>query len=154
MGFLLVHERMLESFVVGRDRFLKEDGLMMPSTGTIFVSPFSDETLYNEQVAKASFWQQSDFYGVDITSLHTQALEDTFGQPVVGYFDASLLLRCVLVSHTLEFHTQPSVFNLIDSLAVACACPTWDLTIDTSPPESRVELVIRVSAQKTEDTEH
>jgi histone-arginine methyltransferase CARM1 len=34
IGFLLVHERMLESYVVARDRFLKPNGLMMPTTGT------------------------------------------------------------------------------------------------------------------------
>lgn len=35
IGFLLVHERMLESYVVARDRFLKPGGLMMPTIGTI-----------------------------------------------------------------------------------------------------------------------
>lgn len=35
IGFLLVHERMLESYVVARDRFLKPNGMMMPTTGSI-----------------------------------------------------------------------------------------------------------------------
>ena len=64
MGFMLVHERMLESYVAARDRFLTPTGLMMPSTGTIFISPFSDQGLYDEQISKVSFWSQKSFYGV------------------------------------------------------------------------------------------
>ncbi len=52
MGFLLVHERMLESYVAARDRFLKPSGKMFPGTGTIYVSPISDDALYAEQMAK------------------------------------------------------------------------------------------------------
>ncbi len=36
LGFLLVHERMLESFIRARDMYLKPGGLMMPTTSTIF----------------------------------------------------------------------------------------------------------------------
>jgi 2-polyprenyl-3-methyl-5-hydroxy-6-metoxy-1,4-benzoquinol methylase len=64
MGFMLVHERMLESFVAARDRFLSPKGLMMPSNGTIFVAPFSDQSLYDEQLAKVGFWSHHNFYGV------------------------------------------------------------------------------------------
>ena len=34
MGFMLLHERMLEVFCVARDRFLKPGGLMLPTTGS------------------------------------------------------------------------------------------------------------------------
>jgi hypothetical protein len=50
MGFMLVHERMLESYIAARDLFLKPGGLMMPTTGTVFMAPFSDRALYAEQV--------------------------------------------------------------------------------------------------------
>jgi len=49
IGFLLVHERMLESFVQARDMYLRPGGLMMPSTSDIVVAPFTDETLWAEQ---------------------------------------------------------------------------------------------------------
>ena len=52
IGFLLVHERMLESYIVARDRFLKPGGLMYPSTGSIVISPYTDDTLYQEQLTK------------------------------------------------------------------------------------------------------
>ena len=46
MGFMLIHERMLESYVEARNRFLKPGGLMFPSVGTIYMAPFSDSALY------------------------------------------------------------------------------------------------------------
>jgi histone-arginine methyltransferase CARM1 len=33
LGTLLVNERMLESYVIARDRFLAPDGKMFPTTG-------------------------------------------------------------------------------------------------------------------------
>lgn len=32
----------LESYLIARERFLKPGGLMMPTTGTLHVAPFSD----------------------------------------------------------------------------------------------------------------
>lgn len=57
IGFLLVHERMLETYMVARDKFLKPGGLMMPTVGDIVLSPYSDEALFNEQIQKTVFWQ-------------------------------------------------------------------------------------------------
>jgi histone-arginine methyltransferase CARM1 len=39
IGVLLVHERMLESFLIARDRYLKPDGAVFPNSGTIFLAP-------------------------------------------------------------------------------------------------------------------
>ena len=50
IGFLLVHERMLESFVKARDMYLRPGGLMMPSKGVIMAAPFTDPVLWSEQV--------------------------------------------------------------------------------------------------------
>jgi histone-arginine methyltransferase CARM1 len=54
IGFLLVHERMLESYVVARDRFLAPNGIMYPSSGSIFVAPYTDDSLYQEQNNKVA----------------------------------------------------------------------------------------------------
>jgi hypothetical protein len=42
MGFMLVHERMLESYMIARKLFLKPGGNMFPTTGTLFAAPFTD----------------------------------------------------------------------------------------------------------------
>lgn len=57
---------------------------MMPSTGQILCAPFTDETLYNEQVAKAQYWTQGAFYGIDLTPLAEKATEEYFGQVSAG----------------------------------------------------------------------
>lgn len=41
MGFYLLHEGMLDSVIVARDRFLKPNGLMFPETASILVAPCS-----------------------------------------------------------------------------------------------------------------
>jgi histone-arginine methyltransferase CARM1 len=86
IGFLLVHERMLESYVVARDRFLKPGGLMMPTTGSIVLCPISDEQCHKEQLDRVAFWEAKDFYGVDLSPVVEQAYLEYFSQPIVGEF--------------------------------------------------------------------
>lgn len=57
MGFYLVHEGMLDSVIVARDRFLKENGLMFPSVAKIYAAPCQLPS-YNE------FWD--DIFGVSM----------------------------------------------------------------------------------------
>lgn len=84
IGFLLVHERMLESYVAARDRFLKPGGLMMPTTGSIVLCPFTDDALYKEHCARAAFWETSNFFGVDLSPVAAQAYQEYFSQAIVG----------------------------------------------------------------------
>lgn len=105
IGFLLVHERMLESYVTARHRFLKPGGLMMPSTGSIVLCPFVDEALYKEHCARAAFWETNNFFGIDISSVGPQAYSEYFSQAIVGYVDPNNLLSQERVKHTFDFHT-------------------------------------------------
>ncbi|KAH1200835.1 putative histone-arginine methyltransferase 1.4 [Glycine max] len=101
MGTLLVNERMLESYVIARDRFLVPTGKMFPGVGRIHMAPFTDEYLFIEIANKALFWQQQNYYGVDLTPLHGTAFQGYFSQPVVDAFDPRLLIA-------------PSMFHVID----------------------------------------
>ena len=103
MGFMLIHERMLESYVEARNRFLKPDGLMFPSVGTIYMAPFSDPAVYKEQSDKVQFWTTKNFFGIDLSPLREQALKDHFAQPIVGYFDPKILLSNDFVTHEINF---------------------------------------------------
>lgn len=58
IGVLMVHERMLESYIIARDRFLKPGGAMIPSVGSIYVAPFSDANLWSQTMAKG--WDRSN----------------------------------------------------------------------------------------------
>ncbi|KAJ3683723.1 hypothetical protein LUZ60_013950 [Juncus effusus] len=102
MGTLLVNERMLESYVIARDRFLAPDGKMFPTLGRMHMAPFSDEYLYVEIANKGLFWQQQNFFGVDLTPLQSSAYEGYFSQPVVDAFDPRLLISPPIY-HTLDF---------------------------------------------------
>lgn len=105
IGFLLVHERMLESYVRARDMYLKPGGLMMPSTADIIAAPFSDETLWSEQNTKARFWESKQFYGIDLSALSGSAEDEYMSQAVVGYFSEALLLSSDVARHQVDFRT-------------------------------------------------
>ncbi|KAJ8613497.1 hypothetical protein CTAYLR_002169 [Chrysophaeum taylorii] len=105
LGFMLVHERMLEALVAARDRFLAPGGLMFPTTGAIQVLPITDVALWNEQAAKASFWRSDNFYGVDLTDLYDQALDEYFSQAVVGYFSPDAAVADHPASKLFDFRT-------------------------------------------------
>ncbi|KAJ7980272.1 Protein arginine N-methyltransferase [Quillaja saponaria] len=102
MGTLLVNERMLESYVIARDRFLSPNGKMFPSIGRIHMAPFSDEYLFVEIANKALFWQQQNYYGVDLTPLYGSAFQGYFSQPVVDAFDPRLLMAPA-ICHVIDF---------------------------------------------------
>ncbi|KAH7859272.1 hypothetical protein Vadar_033909 [Vaccinium darrowii] len=102
MGTLLVNERMLETYVIARDRFLVPNGKMFPTNGRIHMAPFSDEYLFVEIANKALFWQQQDYYGVDLTPLYGSAFQGYFSQPVVDAFDPRVLVAPA-ISHVIDF---------------------------------------------------
>jgi histone-arginine methyltransferase CARM1 len=91
MGYMLYNERMLETYLHAK-KWLKPNGKMYPTTGDLYVSPFTDEALYMEQVGKANFWYQQSFYGVDLTTLRDLALDEYFKQPIVDNFDVRICL--------------------------------------------------------------
>ncbi|XP_050219272.1 probable histone-arginine methyltransferase 1.3 [Mercurialis annua] len=102
MGTLLINERMLESYVIARDRFLVPNGKMFPTVGRIHMAPFSDEYLFIEIANKSLFWQQQNYYGVNLSPLHGSAFQGYFSQPVVDAFDPRLLVAPSM-SHVLDF---------------------------------------------------
>ncbi|KAJ2784131.1 hypothetical protein GGI15_002358 [Coemansia interrupta] len=104
IGVLLVHERMLESYVYARDKFLRPGGAMLPSAGTIHLAPLSDAALWNETIGKARFWQQESFYGVDVNPYFAPSFDEYFSSPVVGCFSPTTLMADSVV-HEVDFHT-------------------------------------------------
>jgi histone-arginine methyltransferase CARM1 len=101
MGYMLLNERMLESYLHAK-KFLKPNGKMFPTVGDMYVAPFTDEALYMEQAAKANFWCQNSFYGVNLTSLKQAAFDEYFKQPVVDTFDPRILISAP-VKYTIDF---------------------------------------------------
>lgn len=87
LGTILFNERMLESYVIARDKFLKPGGKMYPSEAYLCIAPFYDERLYNEQLNKAIFWNNISFYGINLNALKNQAVAEKFKQPIIESYD-------------------------------------------------------------------
>ncbi|KAM9262024.1 histone-arginine methyltransferase CARM1-like [Morus bassanus] len=123
MGYMLFNERMLESYVHSK-KWLKSNGMMFPTFSDVHLAPFSDEQLYMEHYSRANFWYQECFYGVNLSSLRTAAVEEYFRQPIVDNFDVRILMAQT-VKYTVnfveateeDFHRMeiPFVFQMIQS---------------------------------------
>ncbi|OAF70418.1 hypothetical protein A3Q56_01857 [Intoshia linei] len=102
MGYMLLNERMLESYVHSR-KWLKPTGKMFPSQADFFITPFTDEALFMETVNKTHFWS-SQFYGIHLKHLLPAAVEEYFKQPIVDTFDIRICMARSM-KHTINFLT-------------------------------------------------
>lgn len=80
MGTVLLFEMMLESVINMRDRFLKEDGKIWPSSASLFLVPCSAHAQYTNKV---DFWDSQ--FGFDFSSLKAIAKEDLVSKPFHDY---------------------------------------------------------------------
>jgi len=85
IGYMLFNERMIETYLHAK-KFLKPGGKMFPTEGHMYIAPFTDDALYQEQSMKPNFWCHQSFHGVDLTSLRMESFEETFKQPIVDTF--------------------------------------------------------------------
>eukprot|EP00466_Bigelowiella_natans_P004648 jgi/Bigna1/38618/e_gw1.27.106.1 len=76
MGTFLIAEAMLESVIIARNRFLRKDGLMMPSYAQLQVAPATDPTYWDEKV---NFWRS--VHEVDMSPLIEMAKDEFFRRP-------------------------------------------------------------------------
>lgn len=87
LGILLVNERMLETFILARNLYLKPDGKMYPSKSVLHFTLFSDEALYTEQIDKAKFWMNENFYDINLSELYDIALREKLSQPIIENYN-------------------------------------------------------------------
>jgi len=96
MGFYLLHESMLDSVILARDKHLVDDGIMLPSHARILAAPVQLDNWVGEQF---SCWGQ--VYGFDMTPMAQRAMEVRIerGQPeVMAVTQDNLLSEPVLVT--------------------------------------------------------
>ncbi|XP_038049177.1 protein arginine N-methyltransferase 2-like isoform X2 [Patiria miniata] len=80
MGTFLLFEWMIESVILARDRWLKEDGVIWPSHATLYLVPCSAEELYQ---TKVGFWES--VHGFDFSALMPLAKEEFFHTPLYNH---------------------------------------------------------------------
>jgi histone-arginine methyltransferase CARM1 len=152
-GFFLFHERMIEAFVVARDKFLRPGGRMYPSSATLYLAPFSDGELYDWRCQKVAFWHNKNFHGVDLSSLADTAYRELFEMPALGDFSPKFLVSSAkgfefdfltlpldaLGEMTLPFSFEVQKDELVHGLAgwfdVAFAGSARRVVLSTSPYE-------------------
>jgi len=80
MGFYLLHESMLDSVILAREKHLDEDGIMFPSHASIYAAPVKMDEWVQEE-----FTDWSDVYGFNMTPMAQKAMESRLGsgQPEV-----------------------------------------------------------------------
>ncbi|KAE9380501.1 putative ribosomal protein arginine N-methytransferase rmt3 [Stipitochalara longipes BDJ] len=71
MGYCLLYEAMLDSVIWARDKYLKSDGLMVPSHMNMWVAPIADPDYIADHIA---FWR--DVYGFDMKAMQAGIYED------------------------------------------------------------------------------
>jgi type I protein arginine methyltransferase len=71
MGYCLLYEAMLDSVIWARDKYLKPDGLMVPSHMNMWVAPVADPDYISDHIA---FWR--DVYGFDMKAMQAGIHED------------------------------------------------------------------------------
>jgi len=104
IGTFLFNERMIETYLCARDRFLKPGGKMFPNVGNLCLAPFSDAMLHWEQQNKNGFWKETSFYGVDLTAALKRCAKEHMCQPIVDYINPDCLVA-KHQTHRFDFMT-------------------------------------------------
>uniref|UniRef100_A0A0G4ICY3 Protein arginine N-methyltransferase domain-containing protein n=1 Tax=Chromera velia CCMP2878 TaxID=1169474 RepID=A0A0G4ICY3_9ALVE len=121
MGFYLLHESMLDSVLFARDKFLKPEGLLFPSTATISLSVASLPEAWDEAVD----WVSKPFCGFDLSALHGPLLQKALAEPAIRTVKTEELfaepksiftldLTTLKVEELSHLHTQTTVKCVAD----------------------------------------
>ena len=70
MGYCLLFEAMCDSVIWARDRYLKDDGLMIPAHSTLYMAPFCHPEYRH---SKIEFWD--NVYGYDMSCFKPEVLK-------------------------------------------------------------------------------
>lgn len=92
LSHFLVGETGLQVVTIAKNRFLKPGGLILPATAELKLAPFADPQLGAELRMRHSFWEQTDFHGLDLRSAIPLAVEQQFRELVLDVVEPSSLL--------------------------------------------------------------
>eukprot|EP00960_Hanusia_phi_P038821 753622-Hanusia_phi.AAC.3 len=90
MGHYLLHESMIDSIIFAREHFLKEGGLMLPSSARILVAPVAAHKVWEERVG---FWcDEQRTWGLNLRAVQPAAIEQMISAPMVASVSDEQLL--------------------------------------------------------------
>jgi len=139
MGYCLLYESMLESVIIARDKWLKQEGIMFPAWANIFMCPFTDEQLY---IDKIDFW--NDIYGIDFSPMIPFAKKCAFEEPLIDLFlpqnelAIPLLIKTIccktVASEQLKYFASNFKFSAIGSASLQGFVLWFDVLFKGSDP--------------------
>lgn len=97
--------------------------LVVQQTGRIHVAAFTDDVLHAEMMNKATFWLQTSFFGVDLTSLYEPAMDGYFSQ--APFLLPIVFALCYTYNVKRRKPASPSVGSGIQHLFLAWARWLW-----------------------------
>lgn len=147
MGYTLLYEAMLDSVLYARDKYLKPDGLMVPSHCTLHVAPLADPDYVADNV---TFWR--DVYGFDMTAMMEKIYDECLVRypakdTIVGRAAANLPFK-ILDLHTvtvpeLEFEEAFEAKLDRDVDALDGWCVWFDTLFLTSRTQTPSEVMLK-----------
>ena len=114
MGFYLLHESMLDSVIVARDRFLADDGIIVPSVARIYLAPVNMEKFLEE---KFEFW--TNVCGFDFSAAIPHVNRKLLQEPLTTELDERQVVAPPQLLREFDLRTVSvaQVQALSDSLA-------------------------------------
>ncbi|KAG6013382.1 hypothetical protein E4U43_007316 [Claviceps pusilla] len=152
MGYCLLYEAMLPSVLFARDKYLKSDGLLVPSSATLWIAPVKDEEYLSESV---SFWR--DVYGFDMKAM----LEGIYDEVHIQARPKSSLCGAACPFKVLDLYTcrlEDLCFTTDYSTEMNGEAATFDgfliwfdnffspLRIESAPPASTTAAAFNLSS--------
>lgn len=119
--------------------------MALQQVGRIHAALFSDSFLFMEVQTKASFWLQQNYFGVDITRLHTPATNGYFSQ-VRGRGAAECRGRSCHCCLTCGVWPQV-VVDAIDPGAIVSACVSKTFDFGTVQEKELHDIRIPIELQ-------
>jgi len=113
MGFYLLHESMLDSVILAREKHLSEDGIVLPSHAKILAAPVQLDSWVEEQF---NSWRE--VYGFNMTPMAQRAMEIRLerGQPEVMHLKEENLISepVVVAEFDMKWVQREEVISLED----------------------------------------
>uniref|UniRef100_A0A6M2F947 Protein arginine N-methyltransferase domain-containing protein n=1 Tax=Populus davidiana TaxID=266767 RepID=A0A6M2F947_9ROSI len=99
MGYFLLFENMLDSVLYARDKWLVNDGIVLPDKTSLYLTAIEDAE-YKED--KIEFW--NNVYGFDMTCIKKQAM----GEPLVDTVDQNQIVTNCQLLKTMDISKMVS----------------------------------------------
>ena len=116
LGTLGLHGHGLSRLINARDKCLKPNGLIIPNSLKLMVSPVTDEGSFAYLKDQAEFWGDRNFFGVDLSSEKNTAVLQHYAQTLTGKIDANSLMSSAPTM--LEFDLKTIALDAIENFSI------------------------------------